>query len=138
MKSAKAAKATKAAKAVTSKIGALYRATEKVNTMDGTQLAALVLRTGIAGQMAHLKAVTGRDLMAPKPQPQKTAKPKLTPKQFAARAVALYAKDKKVSEIAVALGYERGHGQNRVCNALIRAGVYKGSRKASVKAAATA
>jgi hypothetical protein len=50
----------------------------------------------------------------------------------------MYSAGKIVSEIAVALGYERGHGQNRVCNALIRAGVYKGSRKASVKAAAAA
>jgi len=68
----------------------------------------------------------------------KASKPELTAKQFAARAVRMYSAGKIVSEIAVALGYERGHGQNRVCNALIRAGVYKGSRKASVKAAAAA
>ena len=66
----------------------------------------------------------------------KASKPELTTKQFAARAVALYAKDKKVSEIAVALGYERGHGQNRVVNALIKAGVYKGTRTSKATAAA--
>jgi hypothetical protein len=64
-----------------------------------------------------------------------TSSKELTPKQFAARAVALYAKDKKVSEIAVALGYERGHGQNRVVNALIKAGVYKGTRTSKATAA---
>jgi hypothetical protein len=68
----------------------------------------------------------------------KAASKELTPKQFAARAVAMYAKETKVADIAVALGYERSHGQNRVVNALIKAGVYKGTRKASVKAAATA
>jgi hypothetical protein len=66
----------------------------------------------------------------------KAAKAELTPKQFAARAVALYAKEQRVSDIAVALGYERGHGQNRVVNALIRAGAYKGKRTSKATAAA--
>ena len=46
------------------------------------------------------------------------------------RAVALYdrGKGKSVSEIAQALGYPKGHGNNRVANALIAAGVYKGKR----------
>jgi hypothetical protein len=58
----------------------------------------------------------------------KTPAPKAAAKT---RAVALYQEGKKVSEIAVALGYERGHGQNRVASALIAAGVYKGQRKAA-------
>ncbi|MFB3917257.1 MAG: hypothetical protein ACE14M_11045 [Terriglobales bacterium] len=67
------------------------------------------------------------------PAPKAAAKtvPQLGREQLAARAVALYQEGKKVSEIAVALGYERGHGQNRVANALIAAGVYKGKRKAA-------
>ena len=46
------------------------------------------------------------------------------------RAVALYerGKGKSVSEIAQAMGYPKGHGNNRVANALIAAGVYKGKR----------
>jgi hypothetical protein len=35
-----------------------------------------------------------------------------------------------VSDIAVKLGYDRGHGQNRVANALIQAGIYTGKRSA--------
>lgn len=41
------------------------------------------------------------------------------------RAIRLYKKGKFVSDIAVAMGYERGHGQNRVRTALMSAGVYK-------------
>ena len=46
------------------------------------------------------------------------------------RAVALYdrGKGKTVSEIAQAMGYPKNRGQNRVANALIAAGVYKGKR----------
>jgi predicted SprT family Zn-dependent metalloprotease len=43
----------------------------------------------------------------------------------AARVVELYSAGTKVPDIAVALGYERGHGQNRVRAALMKAGVYK-------------
>ena len=48
------------------------------------------------------------------------------------RVVNLYARGqgKTVSEIAQALGYPKGHGNNRVANALIKAGVYKGVRAA--------
>jgi hypothetical protein len=67
---------------------------------------------------------------AKKPAAKKTRKPEMDPKKFAARAVRLYGAGKKVSEIAVALGYERGHGQNRVAKALIAAGFYKGKRAA--------
>ena len=52
----------------------------------------------------------------------------MTPKQFAARAVRMYQAGNSVADIAVRLGYERGHGQNRVANALVKAGVYRGKR----------
>jgi hypothetical protein len=59
----------------------------------------------------------------------------MTPKQFAARAVRLYQAGNTVADIAVKLGYERGHGQNRVANALVKAGVYKGKRASNQAAA---
>lgn len=66
-----------------------------------------------------------------KQQAKKTGKPEIDSKKFAARAVKLYEAGKRVSDIAVLLGYERGHGQNRVAKALIAAGIYKGARKAA-------
>lgn len=42
-----------------------------------------------------------------------------------ARAVAMYQAGSKVVDIAVAMGYERGQGQNRTRTALIKASVYK-------------
>ncbi len=44
------------------------------------------------------------------------------------RILSLYASDKSVSEIAIAIGYPKGHGNNRVANFLVKAGVYKGTR----------
>jgi hypothetical protein len=67
---------------------------------------------------------------------RKTSGPEMDPKKFAIRAVALYKAGKRVSEIAVLLGYERGHGQNRVANALMKADVYKGNRKTAIAASA--
>ncbi len=67
---------------------------------------------------------------------KKTGKPELTAKQFVARAIRLYKAGKRVSDIAVMLGYERGKGQNRVAAALVKAGIYKGQRKAVTKPAA--
>lgn len=83
---------------------------------------------GIAGREAEMK----------KQNVEKTGKSEPTVKQFAARAIRLYKAGKRVSDIAVALGYERGHGQNRVAAALVKAGIYKGNRKAKTgpKAAA--
>lgn len=43
----------------------------------------------------------------------------------AKRAVALCRSGRRVVDIAVAMGYERGSGKNRVRNALVKAGVYK-------------
>lgn len=43
----------------------------------------------------------------------------------AALAVHLYNQGTRVVDIAVAMGYERGHGQNRTVIALKKAGVYK-------------
>lgn len=40
-----------------------------------------------------------------------------------ARIVKLFKSGKRVSEIARAVGYPRGHGQNRVNAALVKAGV---------------
>jgi hypothetical protein len=66
---------------------------------------------------------------------QKTAaaraarKPK-TPAAFdAEEAVRLYKGGMRVVDIAVHFGYKRGTGQNRIAAALVKAGVYKGSRK---------
>jgi hypothetical protein len=73
---------------------------------------------------------------APKAKAQKPTAPESDREKFAARAVALYAKDMNVSQIAQALGYEKNHGQNRVVASLIRAGVYKGTRKATEATAA--
>jgi hypothetical protein len=62
----------------------------------------------------------------------KTGTPEKDAKKFAASAVALW-KEKKytISEIAQLLGYPKGHGQNRVANALIKNGFYRGHRKAA-------
>lgn len=40
--------------------------------------------------------------------------------------IALYKAGKTVSEIAQAIGYPRGHGNNRVRHVLLKAGIYKG------------
>jgi hypothetical protein len=50
--------------------------------------------------------------------------------KFQARAVQMYQNGQMVVDIAVAMGYERGQGQNRVANALLRAGMDKGERTA--------
>lgn len=42
-----------------------------------------------------------------------------------ARIVKLYKAGKNVSRIAQAVGYPKGHGQNRTRAALVKAGVYK-------------
>ncbi len=47
--------------------------------------------------------------------------------KFQAKAVQMYQNGRKVVNIAVAMGYERGHGQNRVRAALTKAGIYKNS-----------
>jgi len=47
----------------------------------------------------------------------------------AARIKALYKGGKNVSQIVQALGYPAGTGNNRVRNALIKAGVYKPASK---------
>lgn len=41
------------------------------------------------------------------------------------QCVAMYKTGIRVVDIAVAMGYERGHGQNRVRNVLLKAGIYK-------------
>jgi DGQHR domain-containing protein len=41
------------------------------------------------------------------------------------RCVTMYKAGSRVVDIAVAMGYERGHGQNRVRNVLLKAGIYK-------------
>lgn len=46
--------------------------------------------------------------------------------QGAARIIALYKRGKNVSEIAQAIGYPKGHGNNKVRHALLKAGIYKG------------
>lgn len=51
----------------------------------------------------------------------KYKKVKFSPK----RILKLYAAGKNVSEIAQALGYPKGHGQNRTRKVLVTAGVYK-------------
>lgn len=45
-----------------------------------------------------------------------------------ARIVKLYKAGKNVSEIAQAIGYPRGRGQNRCRAVLVKAGVYKAAR----------
>lgn len=42
-----------------------------------------------------------------------------------ARIKRLYRAGKNVSQIALAIGYPAGHGNNRTRNAFIKAGVYK-------------
>ncbi len=65
-------------------------------------------------------------------KPAKKAKaPKTYEVKFdVARIVRLYdrGKGKSVSEIAQAIGYPEGHGNNRVATCLIKEGVYKGTR----------
>jgi hypothetical protein len=41
------------------------------------------------------------------------------------KCVAMYKAGSRVVDIAVAMGYERGHGQNRVRRVLLKAGIYK-------------
>jgi hypothetical protein len=41
------------------------------------------------------------------------------------KCVAMYKSGSRVVDIAVAMGYERGYGQNRVRNVLLKAGIYK-------------
>jgi predicted SprT family Zn-dependent metalloprotease len=57
-----------------------------------------------------------------------TLTPPPVPVFNAAECVRLYNAGWRVVEIAVAMGYKRGTGQNRVTNALKAAGVYKGTR----------
>jgi hypothetical protein len=77
----------------------------------------------------------------PTPAPKAPKKPKATKKATATakkkattdgwdsnKVVALYRAGQKVVDIAVEMGYKRGTGQNRVANALVAAGIYKGSR----------
>jgi hypothetical protein len=60
----------------------------------------------------------------------KTGTPKKDPEKFAAECVRLYrAGTRHISDLAVAMGYPRGHGQNRCAAALIRNGLYRGHRK---------
>lgn len=67
----------------------------------------------------------------PAPQPVTVTPPEIRQAIFggvnfdAARCVELYKSGKRVVDIAVAMGYNRGHGQNRVRAALVKAGVYK-------------
>lgn len=44
--------------------------------------------------------------------------------QFAKQVVKMYRKGEHVADIAVAMGYQRGHGQNRVRTALMNADAY--------------
>jgi len=46
----------------------------------------------------------------------------------AKRIIRLYKDGKNVSQIAQAIGYATGHGNNRTPNVLVKAGVYKSSR----------
>jgi hypothetical protein len=46
-----------------------------------------------------------------------------------ARIVKLYKSGKNVSQIAQAIGYPVGHGNNRTRAALVKAGVYKPASK---------
>lgn len=70
----------------------------------------------------------------PKSKPAKKSKaPKTYDVRFdVARIVKLYdkGKGKNVSQIAQALGYPKGHGNNRIANCLIKEGVFKGTRTA--------
>jgi hypothetical protein len=45
------------------------------------------------------------------------------------RIITLYKTGKNVSQIAQAIGYPKGHGNNRVRDALIKAGIYKGRQR---------
>lgn len=77
------------------------------------------------------KATAPRKPKAKKPA-KKTGKPEMDPEKFAAECVKLYkAGTRHISDLAVAMGYKRGTGQNRCANALIRAGLYRGHRKAT-------
>jgi hypothetical protein len=78
---------------------------------------------------------SGKPEKAAKKAAHKPAKKAKAPKSFdvkfdVARIVKLYdkGKGKSVSEIAQAIGYPKGHGNNRVANCLIREGVFKGQR----------
>lgn len=55
-----------------------------------------------------------------------------------ARAVKLYKANSSVADIAVAMGYPRGHGQNRVRAALMSAGVYNKAVRAATHPAPAA
>lgn len=56
----------------------------------------------------------------------------------AGRAQQLYKAGKNVSEIAQAFGYPKGTGNNRVRNALMKAGVYEGNGQTTTKVKTTA
>jgi len=53
----------------------------------------------------------------------------------AKRIVAMYKAGKNVSQIAQAVGYPKGTGNNRTRNVLIEAGVYKSARAPKKKPA---
>jgi hypothetical protein len=79
------------------------------------------------------ETVTKPEPATGKPKAKKPAskrcKPEMDRDKFAAKAVELYKRKLNISQIAQALGYPKGHGQNRVANALIKAGFYRGHRK---------
>jgi hypothetical protein len=52
------------------------------------------------------------------------------------KIIAMYQSGVAVRQIAIAIGYPPRHGQNRIADALIRAGVYKGRRTAKWQAMA--
>jgi hypothetical protein len=57
-----------------------------------------------------------------------TAGKKRKPEFSAARAVELFTAGKTLTDIAVTMGYQRGHGKNRVRRALMAAGVYRNTK----------
>lgn len=58
-------------------------------------------------------------------------RPKLVPKdinQWLGRIIGWYKQGRPVSQIAQAIGYPKGHGNNRVRHVLMNAGIYKGAK----------
>lgn len=106
---------------------------KKQNVLD-TLGATLNTQTSNAEQRKPKAKKSGKPEKVAKPK-TKPAKKSKAPKTYDVhfnvdRIVRLYdkGKGKSVSEIAQAIGYPKDRGQNRVANALIKAGVFKGKR----------
>lgn len=96
-------------------VGTVPNAREAVLLVKAASACTAAAPAPVAAEWVNLGPVTNVEVtLAP-----------FAPLFDAKRAVELYQAGGKVVDIAVAMGYKRGQGQNRTRTALIKAGVYK-------------